>query len=101
MVIGAADIVGFAGFKVLAYVRHRKHGISEKRGCPMMTAKNSERQSVESAVKEAAINRAIRTVIFPRPIRIEQPDNDRFSSVLDCRVSDLHFVDPFGHRVII
>src|SRR5262249_31226982 len=53
------------------------------------------------AIEKSAIHRAIRTVILAWSIRIEQPYDDCLSPILQRRVSDLHFVDPLRHRIVI
>src|SRR5215204_3212227 len=88
VMMSAANVVGLARFEVFRDVRGSADSVGEKRRRAVMTAKNGVRLARERAIKKAAVDRAIRTVILARSICIEKPDNDRLRPVLDCRVSD-------------
>lgn len=66
-----------------------------------MTAIYSPWRIGERAVEEAAVHASVGAVVFAGPVSVEQPDDDRFRAVLLRGVSDLHFVDPLGHRVVV
>src|SRR5678810_1094351 len=85
----SANVVGFARFEVFRDVRSRADSVGEKGRRAVVTAKDRVGLARERAIKKAAVDRAVRTVILAWSISIEKPDDDRLRFVLDRRVSYL------------
>src|SRR5262245_50056499 len=97
----ATDVVGLTGLEVLADVSHCVHSVGKKRGCATVPPKDGKRKVIEGAVKETTVYRTIWTIVFARSISVEKAHDDGFGAILNSRISDLHFVHPLCHRVII
>src|ERR1051325_163538 len=101
MMMYAGNVVGPTGPELVADVGKRTNSISKIGRSPIMPTKYCEREVMQRTIKEAAVHRAIWTVVFPRPVCIEQSHDDALCAVLNGRVTDLHLVYPLGHRIVV
>src|SRR5207249_4886267 len=66
-----------------------------------MTSKDYPWQTHKCTVEKSTVNRAIRAIIFTRPVGVEKTYYHTLCLILGGGIADLHLVYPLAHRIII